>query len=346
MPERQFPIHLVVRGLDDDVLVAEPLLFPEISCCDRNGDRLRITVRELARRIVESQENFTLHQRALAGELTAQTVAVTLDPPRKKPDWAQPVELQFHVVRWRHASEAHLAFVPALGIEVAAAREADLLRMLPQHILAALRRQKISESLYELALIQRTESADTTNVIVTASIKSPRQIEQDEGKEKAEKPAIEQVGVDRAREVVIDHLDELQKEMEDFKPPEALTTARRQWISTLEVDVRLEPQFEPVKENFFAQLGAAEKMSGRNELHKVGRCLEALYPDELDRAVLREAEVKELEKLLAEKDGAEKRLAPFAAAPYLRHVLRRAMGRTCPCDHRRSNQPQARALLR
>ena len=37
-----------------------------------------------------------------------------------------------------------------------------------------------------------------------------------------------------------------------------------------------------------------EQMSGAEELYKVGRCLDLLYPDELDRAELREEVLEEL----------------------------------------------------
>jgi hypothetical protein len=60
----------------------EALLFSEISCCDRKLDRLRVTVRDLARQVVESARNFTLHQRTMPGEASIETVRVTLDPPK------------------------------------------------------------------------------------------------------------------------------------------------------------------------------------------------------------------------------------------------------------------------
>ena len=108
--------------------------------------------------------------------------------------------------------------------------------------------------------------------------------------------------LDRAKEVLTDYLDELEKESDEFKVPVAFTAGNRQWVTTLEIDVQLEPDLKPPAKDFFARLGGPEKMSGRDELHKVGRCLDWLYPDELDRAVLRDAEVRELETLLSAKD--------------------------------------------
>ncbi len=108
--------------------------------------------------------------------------------------------------------------------------------------------------------------------------------------------------LDRAKEVLTDHLESLHKELDDFRVPPELTQGNRQWVTTLELDVHLEPQSIAPIEGLFAALGGPQKMSGRQELHKVGRCLDWLYPDELDRAVMRDAEASELERLLAAPD--------------------------------------------
>ncbi len=195
MPEREIPITLVTQDLGDDFLVTEPLLFEEVRLCDQFPDRLRGAVRDLARQVAEDSPNFALHRRALAGQATLELVHVTLDPPKKQPDWAEPVQLQFHVIRWRHHADAWLAFVPALGIEVVAPREPDLPRMLPDHILAALRRDKAAQSLYELAITQRTRQVTLQGMSLSAAIKTARQVEQDSSKEKTPRPVIEEIGL-------------------------------------------------------------------------------------------------------------------------------------------------------
>src|SRR4051794_9445231 len=101
MPERQIPITLVVRLLGSDAVLADPLLFSELCCIERKIERLRSSVRDLARKLVETQPAFTLHQRILSGEPALETVKLTLAPPSRNVDWVEPVELEFHVVRWR-----------------------------------------------------------------------------------------------------------------------------------------------------------------------------------------------------------------------------------------------------
>lgn len=108
--------------------------------------------------------------------------------------------------------------------------------------------------------------------------------------------------LDRAAEVLTDHLMELEKESEKFSLPARFAAQTKQWVSSLDLDVQPEPKLKKADGGLFAFLGDAEKMSGRVELPKVGRCLDWLYPEELDRTTLRESEVSELEALLSAPD--------------------------------------------
>jgi ATP-dependent Clp protease ATP-binding subunit ClpC len=108
--------------------------------------------------------------------------------------------------------------------------------------------------------------------------------------------------LDRAAEVLTDHLNEVQRESDKFVLPEPFTSKVKQWISSLELTVTPGPELERPAESLMALLGGGGKPSGRVELEKVGRCLDWLYPDELDRAALREAEVAELDRLLSAPD--------------------------------------------
>jgi ATP-dependent Clp protease ATP-binding subunit ClpA len=108
--------------------------------------------------------------------------------------------------------------------------------------------------------------------------------------------------LDRAREVLTDHLNQLQKESEQFVVPASLTSGNKQWVSSVDLDIRPKADFAGPADGLLALLGGAGKLSGRAELQKVGRCLDWLYPDELDRTTLRDAEVSELETLLSGND--------------------------------------------
>lgn len=110
------------------------------------------------------------------------------------------------------------------------------------------------------------------------------------------------VGV-RAREVITDHFRQLEKNAgEDFVFPARLCSVIRAWVTTIELDIHPHPRVKPVDQSGFLALFSLEKPDGRHELQKVGRCLDWLYPDQLERVVLRDREVEELTTLLAHPD--------------------------------------------
>jgi ATP-dependent Clp protease ATP-binding subunit ClpC len=196
MPLREWNITILHRTLDDSVLVAEPLLFPELCCCDSKAARLGRTIRECARHVLERTTAQELHQRLMPGEPEAEEIEVSLEPPKRQADWVEPVKLRFVVVRWPHGSEAYLAFVPALGIAVVAGRQSEIAKMLREHILGALRRSKAAESLFQLALAQRDTGLRLETAVIPARHKSPKQIARDveDESESASKPVIREVG--------------------------------------------------------------------------------------------------------------------------------------------------------
>lgn len=107
----------------------------------------------------------------------------------------------------------------------------------------------------------------------------------------------------RAREVITDHFRQLEKdEGDDFALPPQLASCSRAWVTTLELDIHPNPSLEPPSVNNLMAILSQQKPDGRAELMKVGRCLDWLYPDELQRVVLRDAEVQELTRLLADPD--------------------------------------------
>lgn len=108
----------------------------------------------------------------------------------------------------------------------------------------------------------------------------------------------------RAREVITEHFRKLEREEDDFfTVPAHLLNYTRAWITTLELDIHPRPSLErPAAANQLLAILSRKTPDGRAELAKVGRCLDWLYPDELDRVVMRDAEVDELTRLLSEPD--------------------------------------------
>src|SRR5262249_71333 len=108
---------------------------------------------------------------------------------------------------------------------------------------------------------------------------------------------------DRAAEVLTKHFRDQEREDEhEAVPPEDRSRTGRAWVTPLEVDVYPAATFKPVDDTPFAFLGGAESIDGAHELRRVGRCLDWLYPEELDRVLHRDREVAEVTRLLTAAD--------------------------------------------
>jgi ATP-dependent Clp protease ATP-binding subunit ClpA len=107
----------------------------------------------------------------------------------------------------------------------------------------------------------------------------------------------------QAAEVLRRHFRQIEKEQGgDFEFPEQAQLDGAAWLAPLEIEVPTSQKLEERKTELFAFLGGGEKVDGTAELHRVGRCLNWLYPGELDRVLYRDAEVAELARLLSADD--------------------------------------------
>jgi ATP-dependent Clp protease ATP-binding subunit ClpC len=77
---------------------------------------------------------------------------------------------------------------------------------------------------------------------------------------------------------------------------------KKPWITLLDLSVTTRKADDKAAASGFALLDDFEVVSGSEELEAVGRCQDLLYPDGLSRAVCREAQVDELERLLQAAD--------------------------------------------
>lgn len=108
----------------------------------------------------------------------------------------------------------------------------------------------------------------------------------------------------RARAVYSEHWRAVERDADpdDEVKPETGSLTGKTWVQVLDLSANIPavvPKAPPI--NFLA-LGGVETADGATELRRVGRCLDWQYPDELDRAVLREREVNELSRLLELSD--------------------------------------------
>ncbi len=108
----------------------------------------------------------------------------------------------------------------------------------------------------------------------------------------------------RAQAVFTEHWRKSEREADDGEDvrPEQMNVAGKAWVQVLELSANVPAMVpEPPSLNFL-MMGGTDIGDGASELRRVGRCLDWLYPDELQRAVLREREVRELARLLDATD--------------------------------------------
>jgi len=107
----------------------------------------------------------------------------------------------------------------------------------------------------------------------------------------------------RAEDVLIEHFKTLERrDGKGSQNPAALSFPSKAFVTTLDLNLNLPQKFEEPEASLFAMLGNEQKPDGRQELNRVGRCLDWLYPDDLERAVGRQESLSGLTGLLESKD--------------------------------------------
>ena len=108
---------------------------------------------------------------------------------------------------------------------------------------------------------------------------------------------------DRVQEALTEHYRLLERRFgAELIAPDANSVHGKAWITSIEVSIDIPSLHTPIVETVFAALGEVQEVHGANELTRVGRSLNSLYPDDLEHAINREAEVNELTALLSASD--------------------------------------------
>jgi len=104
---------------------------------------------------------------------------------------------------------------------------------------------------------------------------------------------------ERATEVLNCYFRDLERDDEESEVhPQRYALTASAYVTSLEITVRTAIVPPPPKQTSFLFLGDDTPVDGAHELRRVGRCLDWQYPDDLDRVILRDAEVEELTTLL------------------------------------------------
>jgi ATP-dependent Clp protease ATP-binding subunit ClpC len=109
---------------------------------------------------------------------------------------------------------------------------------------------------------------------------------------------------DRAAAVLTDHWRGVERDADGAEEvrPESLSLAGKAWVQVLDVSARTRMKLPKAEEEAYLLLGGSDVTDGAHELRRVGRNLDQLHPDELDRAAFRESETAELARLLDAPD--------------------------------------------
>jgi ATP-dependent Clp protease ATP-binding subunit ClpA len=200
MPEYTFRLTAVFQTFENDTHLAEALFFPEVSRFGATINKLENAIKENASRISEESQALSLYRRHATGEAEIGKAQIVIQPPPKSLLWRSSVELSFDLLRFAQGEDAHIAYVPALGIEVIAKKPEELDEEIPLQIHAHLLRLKKTASLGELMWLERSQKLTLVESTYEATIRTPKQIAQSLDAEAEEKPVLDEVATDVTKE--------------------------------------------------------------------------------------------------------------------------------------------------
>ena len=125
MPSHEIDLAILMRSLDDETFIAEALLYPEVSRLGGNPKSLERSVVDNALQILEKESLARVWSRLTPADIETFELLLRLEPPQKKSTWRDPIDLRLDVVRWSLSESVHIAFIPALGIEVISRKLGD-----------------------------------------------------------------------------------------------------------------------------------------------------------------------------------------------------------------------------
>ncbi|MHA3772110.1 AAA family ATPase [Verrucomicrobiota bacterium sgz303538] len=190
MPEQDFQVQFITLSLSDAVELVECHGFPEVSSLGDKAGRGAVGLRVKVKALLEDEDSTpatSLHRRLTGKGARVEQVTLTLEPSKKRSDWRQPVELRFDYITWTETADLHIAFVPALGVQVIASKPEQIPARVEAHVRLALVDQVKRVTLRDLATSQLVRQLRVDEIGVRADIKTPREMDEEKvaGKETA-----------------------------------------------------------------------------------------------------------------------------------------------------------------
>ena len=199
MPPFEIELAIILRTFDDDAHIAEALFFPEVSRYGDNPETLKRAIVRNCVQLLEAESPALLFRRTLPPEIETTDLTLRLEPPVRRLTWRDAINLRLGVVHWKHLEHAHLAYIPALGIEVVGNKADD--SMLERHARAELIRRRATTSLKELMMLERARGLSVMRIRSMATIRNPKQIAAAAGQPEEKKAsALEQTANDLTKQ--------------------------------------------------------------------------------------------------------------------------------------------------
>lgn len=178
MPSESFHLQCLTRVLGDDVELSEAIALPEVAGLEDPSLPGRPTLSAKARTLLADTDlspTVSLHRRRVAGKVEIDMVEMSFSPPKRSPEWVQPVLLTVHFARWSEG-DRHQAYVPALGAHVFASKAGQLRQHVQEHVRLILASEGHPLSLKRLSELGRVQSLRVEGLNVDVQRKTPRQL--------------------------------------------------------------------------------------------------------------------------------------------------------------------------
>ncbi len=185
MSNEVFQLFTLTRSLAENVELAEALGFPEISALAETERKRRLALGAKAKAILEDSDlspAISLHRRRLVAEVELDSTDIVFEPPKRTPDWQEPVTVRVHFARWIEEN-LHHAFVPALRIHVFATRANLIPERVAEHVRIVLAGRQKQLNLVQLAQLSRVQGLALDRIEVNANRKTPKQVATSGGQE-------------------------------------------------------------------------------------------------------------------------------------------------------------------
>ncbi len=182
MPTETFHFTTVTRDLGGGFVMAEVPGLPEVSVVADSERAATAALQAKARGILEDSEATPaagLHRRGLRVEGRLESVRVLFEPPRRAPEWQEPVRVRIDYLQWE-ADGLHQAYAPAPGVHVLAARADQVAGLVEEHVRLVLGSRGRPLTLEMLEDLDRVQALSRGELEVTVRRSTPLQLSKSE----------------------------------------------------------------------------------------------------------------------------------------------------------------------